>query len=297
MSVYEPRSELDLLAVQRDDAQLDEIARRRAREPVADAALALLTALTVEVDAGLDDLLASPLRVPLDSETPAGVRSLAEAGRRRAARAVTAALIVTSLASVSGVAAAVTGDPLAPYRSVISSVSGEDKGLPEPRITEAEVQERIRSIDASIDAGQLGRAQSGVQRLRATLDQRPGGSLRSVLARVEALEAKLARAIAKAHPTPVATPPVEARKPKDKVVPPGQSRRSTEPTLPSRAQVTGQPGQPATRPSPRATPKAAPEPAASKPADAKLADPQPADPQPAAGAQGDNATRADVSRR
>ena len=282
MSVYEPRSELDLLAVQRDDVQLEEIARRQAREPIADGTLALLAALTVEVDAGLDELLATPLRVPLDSETPAGVRSIAEAGRRRAARAVTAALIVTSLASVSGVAAAVTGDPLAPYRSVISSVSGEDKGLPEPRITETEVQERIRSIDASIDAGQLGRAQSGVQRLRATLDQRPGGALRSVLARVEALEAKLARAVAKEHPTPVATPPVEDKKPKVKVAPPGQSGKSTQPPPVLAPEETAKPVRPQAKPSARVTPRAAPE---------------PAEAEPAAGANGDKATRADVSRR
>ncbi len=287
MSLYEPRSELDLLAVQRDDAQLDELARRQAREPVADGALALLAALTVEVDTGLDDLLATPLRVPVRSELPAGVRGISEVGRRRAARVATAALIVTSLASVSGISAAVTGDPFSPYRSVISSVSGDDEGLPAPRITDAEVQDRIRAIDASIDAGQLGRAHSGVQHLRATLDQRPGGARRSVLARLTALEAKIARALARNQPEATQVPPPA----KDKVVPPKGSGTSNKPSTPP-----GRLGQddptpappPRATPSQRTTPKAAPKPATTAAAEPDAPKPTPAKPAAATAAAKDD---------
>ena len=53
MSVHEQRSELDLLAVQRDDEALDELASRQVIDPIADDALFLLAALTVDVDRGL----------------------------------------------------------------------------------------------------------------------------------------------------------------------------------------------------------------------------------------------------
>jgi hypothetical protein len=106
-------------------------------------------------------------------------------------------VIVAGLVSVSGVSAAVTGDPLTPYRKVISTVSGRDQA-PKPRSVEGEaVHQQVLSIGAAIDAGQLDRAQAAVQRLRARLDDKPSGEQRSALAQLAALEAKLAKAVAK----------------------------------------------------------------------------------------------------
>jgi hypothetical protein len=194
MSIYGPRSELDLVAVKRDGDALDVLARREGDE-LAEDVMVLLAALTADVDAGLADLLATPMQVPLRSAATGEIPNLSDAARRRTARVVAATLIVGGLVSVSGVSAAVTGDPFTPYRSVISTVSGDGEPRAEPSSIEDEaVQQRILSIDAAIDAGQLGRAQEGIERLRATLDDKPRAAQRSVLARLSALEAKLARA-------------------------------------------------------------------------------------------------------
>ncbi|MEP6761215.1 MAG: hypothetical protein ABJA93_07600 [Sporichthyaceae bacterium] len=207
MSIYGPRSELDLIAVQRDDEALDELARRQAREPMGEDVLFLLSALTAEVDAGLADLLATPLQMPLRSAATGEIPSLSDAARRRTARAVTAALIVAGLASVSGVSAAVTGDPLTPYRNVISTVAGNDT-KPAPRVAGNEsVRQQVLSIDAAIDAGQFDRAHRGVKRLHATLDAKPRGADRAVIAQLAALEAKLARAEAASKKADDAQPP------------------------------------------------------------------------------------------
>jgi hypothetical protein len=192
MSIYGPRSELDLVAVKRDDDALDELARRQGAEPMAEDVLFLLAALAADVDAGLADLLATPMEVPLRSAATGEVPHLKDAARRRTARAVTAALIVGGLVSVSGVAAAVTGDPFTPYRSLFSTVAGGDDQAPAPQ--GPTVHQQILSIGAAIDAGQLERARSGIQRLHATLDQKPRGAQRAAIAQLAALEAKLARA-------------------------------------------------------------------------------------------------------
>ena len=197
MSIYGPRSELDLIAVQRDDEALDELARRQAREPMGEDVLFLLSALTAEVDAGLADLLATPLQMPLRSAATGEIPSLSDAARRRTARAVTAALIVAGLASVSGVSAAVTGDPLTPYRHVISTIAGTDPKTHATRVAgngDEGMHQQVLSIGAAIDAGQLDRARLGVERLHATLDARPHGADRAAIAQLAALEAKLARA-------------------------------------------------------------------------------------------------------
>ena len=128
MSVYGPRSELDLLAVQRDDEAIDDLALRRTSDPMAEDVIFLLAALTADVDNGLADLLAAPMRMPLRSAATGEIPRLTDAARRRTARTVTGALIVAGLVSVSGVSAAVTGDPFTPYRNVISSVAGDDQG-------------------------------------------------------------------------------------------------------------------------------------------------------------------------
>jgi hypothetical protein len=246
MSIYGPRSELDLLAVQRDDEALDQLARRQVREPVGEDVLFLLSALTADVDAGLDDLLATPMRMPLRSAATGEIPSLADARRRRTARAVTAVVIVVGFASVSGVSAAVTGDPLTPYRNVISTVSGNNDKTPAPRsVDEEAVHQQVLSIDAAIDAGQLDRAKVGVQRLRATLDERSPGAQRAALAQLAALEAKLARAVAKDIKKAAATPQPSAsstdRPHGDGVVPPDNDKKPADKPKPKAGPETAEP--------------------------------------------------------
>lgn len=268
MSVYGPRSELDLLAVQRDDEALDELARRQARDPMCEDVLFLLAALTTEVDHGLADLLAAPMRLPLRSAATGEISNLTDAGRRRTARTVTGALIVAGLVSVSGVSAAVTGDPFTPYRNVISSVSGDDERAPIRGVDDESVKQQFLSIGAAIESGQLDRAKVGIQRMRATLDQKPRGAQRAAIAKLAALEAKLARAVAQEskkaddlrRPTlPAATdaakgedsvPPWQGKKPADKPTPhakpekakpQGGARTSSAPTTRSKQKDTENP--------------------------------------------------------
>lgn len=234
MSIYGPRSELDLVAVKRDDEALDELARRLGVEPMAEDVLFLLAALTADVDAGLADLLATPLQMPLRSAATGEIPSLSDAARRRTVRVVTTVVLVGGLVSVSGVSAAVTGDPFTPYRSVISTVSGHDDQARPPRGAGGpSVHQQILSVGAAIDAGQLERARTGVQRLHATLDQKPRGAQRAEIAHLAALEAKLARAEAVKtkqaddvrRPTlPGATGDSQA----DPAVPPGQVKKPVD---------------------------------------------------------------------
>jgi len=165
MSSFEPPREVDLRAVQRDHDALDALAGRHPRGP-SEGVHALLWALTADVDAGLEELLSNPLSElspalvepaassipdvePVaeaeatdaddadDADESAAVISLADASRRRAARTVTALLLVTGLVSVSSVAAAVTGDPLSPYRHFMAGVGGEDENRPADNGTSA----------------------------------------------------------------------------------------------------------------------------------------------------------------
>ena len=234
MSVYGPRSELDLLAVQRDDETLDELARRQPRAPMDEDVLFLLAALTTDVDEGLKELLAKPMRMPLRSAATGEIPKLTDAARRKTARTVTGALIVAGLVSVSGISAAVTGDPFTPYRSVISVVAGDDKRTPATSEAEAEVvRQQFLSIDAAIEAGQLDRATVGIQRMRNRLEDRPSGAQRAVIAQLAALEAKLARAVAqdskKADDTRRPTPPaVTSGANGDGFVPPGEVKKPVE---------------------------------------------------------------------
>jgi hypothetical protein len=126
---------LDLVAVQRDAALLDALSRRvrpvgldgiDTRDPV----LGLLAALVATVDDGLPPV-DQPLFIPEQSRRqarPAAVLTLAgpvpPVGRRHAARVVAAVVVAAAVLSVSGVAAAVSGDPLTPYKSVINVVRG-----------------------------------------------------------------------------------------------------------------------------------------------------------------------------
>ena len=147
---------LDLLAVRRDAALLDALARRARPTGIEteldaemDPVVGLLAALAAEVDEGLLDV-AGPETAPLIPEQggrharPGTVSPLPlappQAGRRHVARAVAAMVVTAAVLSISGVAAAVTGDPLTPYKRVIDVVRGGydeviTKGLAAPKPT------------------------------------------------------------------------------------------------------------------------------------------------------------------
>ena len=202
MNRFESLPEVDALAVQRDEDQLAAIGSRLPAGP-SEGVHALLWALTADVDEGLETLLAEPL--PQESE-PAEVIDLVEAGRRRAARTVTVVLLAAGLAWVSGMAAAVTGDPFSPYRSVISSVTGGDeRPTPAQTAENTAVQRQIEALEAAIAAGQLDRARDAIDLLRARLRGGVNGNgpsateqaTKRATKQLALLEAELARAAAK----------------------------------------------------------------------------------------------------
>ena len=215
MSLYEPRGELDLLAVQRDDEDLEVLARRwhavLARRPkgrtLPDGSpdlLVLLAAFTAEVDEGLDRLLTAPLAVPAPRAVPdaeRGVAPLRTLRRRRTVRAVTAGVLAAGLVSVSGVAAAVTGDPFSPYKGLYEAVYGTDDmadGSPFGGASDGtELDRAVRAVETALAAGRLDRASVALERLRAGVGNREYGHQRAAAAQLAALEARLARAVAK----------------------------------------------------------------------------------------------------
>jgi hypothetical protein len=110
-----------LAALHQDDATFDALATRTAGadEPVTE----VLSALTAEVDAGLDVALARPLPTVL----PVG-RERGAARRHRAGLAAAGAVALV-LAS-GGVAAAATGNPLSPVRAMVAVVTGHHDDQP-----------------------------------------------------------------------------------------------------------------------------------------------------------------------
>jgi hypothetical protein len=140
---------LDLVAVQRDAVLLDALSTRT-RIDDADPVVGLLGALVAEVDDGLLAVAgpeAPPVRQLIPEQGGAHRRHAAvytlpvaplSSGRRHFARAMAAVVVTAAVLSVSGVAAAVSGDPLTPYKRVIDVVRGGynevvPKGLVAPK--------------------------------------------------------------------------------------------------------------------------------------------------------------------
>lgn len=114
---------VDEVAVRRDDELLLLLGRRLTTPPAADPATALLRALTDDVDREVA-AIAAPASVPVNAIDSLRTR------RRQGARGTVVGVVVLATLSVSGVAAAVTGDPLSPYRAVLSL--GQDDDPPAP---------------------------------------------------------------------------------------------------------------------------------------------------------------------
>jgi hypothetical protein len=164
---------LDLLAVQRDDDLLDLLGARR---PVAegDEVARLLASLAAAVD---DALPASVATIPL---TPAPAASSSRQGRRLGAAGVAAAVLVGGSVALSGAAAAVMGDPLAPYKTVghaaehvgsavgdALSLGGDD--LPEQAAPVAHLNKRLAGARAALAHGDTAEVRALVDELTAVL--------------------------------------------------------------------------------------------------------------------------------
>jgi len=168
---------LDLLAVQRDDELLDRLGARRA---VAgdDEVNRLLAALAAEVD----DAMPAPAVLTAAPGSAPGHIADAGAGRRRrlGAAGVAAAVLLGGSVALGGAAAAVTGDPLAPYKTVghaVGSVGsavgdalsfgGDD--LPEQAAPIAHLQKRLAGARAALAHGDTAQVQALVDELTAVL--------------------------------------------------------------------------------------------------------------------------------
>lgn len=169
---------LDLVAVQRDAALLDALSQRVRPDGVdndtrhdADPVAGLLAALVADVDDGLLGVVgsqAAPSLIPEQGRRhvhPATVLTLpvavAPVGRRHVARAVAALVVAAAVLSVSGVAAAVSGDPLTPYKNVINVVRGEYHDvMPHRSLVVPEPKAKAGPAKAARAAEQVGQAVS-----------------------------------------------------------------------------------------------------------------------------------------
>ena len=158
---------VDLAAVARDAELMDRLAVR-APLAVDDDVARLLSSLAAEVDDGLDALLAeleAPLLEQEDSTPNVGTPT-----RRRAhgLRATTVAIVVGATLSVSGVAAAVTGDPLAPYKGIVRAVT--NAGAPSPHAsTTAKLNHLATGTQAKIAHRDLAGARADIAALQAAI--------------------------------------------------------------------------------------------------------------------------------
>ncbi len=186
---------LDLLAVNRDADLLDLLARR-APVPSGDPVLALLAALAADVDEGLDELL-----VGLDDadalvaavSTAIVVPPLPVARRGHGLRATTVAIVVGATLSIGGVAAAVTGDPLAPVKGIVTAMGGHGA---DQHPGKARAFGAGKQADRQIHGGDLAGARASLDAMRTQLTRTDlsKGDRQAIEAKLAALERKLARA-------------------------------------------------------------------------------------------------------
>jgi hypothetical protein len=200
---------VDLVEVARDADLLDQLAGRDAILDD-DAVSAMLAAFAAEVDDGLaallDDVEPADWR-PVDRALVAVPDALAGPRRGRGLRATTIAVVLGATLSVSGVAAAVTGDPLSPYKGIVSAVQGGNHDeLPSHAARVAKMNHKLVGTRAQIAHGDVAGAQATLAGLRqdlAAMTDLTPGELHAIEARIAALEAALGRATgrAEAHET------------------------------------------------------------------------------------------------
>jgi hypothetical protein len=256
-----PHGGVDLAAVARDAELLDLLAVRGG-VPAEDPVLTMLAALAAEVDDGLsrlfDDLdqadgleAGNPdvaglygIRVAgLEESTDRALAAVPDqpepARRSLGLRAGTVAVVLGATLSVSGVAAAVTGDPLSPYKSfasAVSSVTGgqSHKPLPANAAGVAKLNHHLVGTRAQIAHGDLAGARTTLTALRSELAAADltDGQRHALEARIASLEAALARATATAaagqQQGPKAVPPGSTHEPTSKAHQP-TSTKTPEP--------------------------------------------------------------------
>ena len=173
--------QLDVLALRRDDELLDALGDRRSVASDDPTAL-LLQAFAADVDQDLADLFAAldgavdapngmPGGVPAQRDEAVETAHAADrvgGRRRRLTAAATAAFVLGGTLSVSGVAAAVTGDPFAPYRAVGDALSfGSD--LPPQAAEVAHLNKRLAGARAALAHGKVDQVRDLVAALQAEL--------------------------------------------------------------------------------------------------------------------------------
>jgi hypothetical protein len=197
---------VNLVEVARDAELLDQLA---ARVEIVDddAVTAMLASFAAEVDEGLAALLdAGPADRPADRGLAAVPDLAARPPRGHGLRASTIAVVLGATLSVSGVAAAVTGDPLSPYKGIVSAVTGggthhEPKPLPSHAALVATMNHKRVGARAQIAHGDLAGAQTALAALRAdlaTMTDLTTGERSAIEARINALQAALGRATSQA---------------------------------------------------------------------------------------------------
>jgi hypothetical protein len=191
--------DLDFAEVARDNDLLNLLAAR-AEVTAGDEVTAMLASLAAEIDQGLELLLREQHAGSRPAGEPAARTLVAVPSPRRRTgfglRASTVAVVLGATLSVSGVAAAVTGDPFAPYKGIVSAVAGDNGASPQAA-REAALRHRLAGTRALIAHGDLGSAQDQLAATRAWLATATGltyGQRRSLEARIAELEASLARA-------------------------------------------------------------------------------------------------------
>jgi hypothetical protein len=158
---------VDLAAVARDAELMDRLAVR-APLTVDDDVARLLASLAAEVDDGLDGLLAELEAPLLEQDKPTADFGTPSRRRAHGLRATTVAIVVGATLSVSGVAAAVTGDPLAPYKGIVRAVT--NAGAPSPHAsTTAKLNHLATGTQAKIAHGDLDGARADIAALQAAI--------------------------------------------------------------------------------------------------------------------------------
>ena len=165
-------SDRDLFAVQEDALLLDILAARGDLSAFSDDPLApLLGSYVGEVDDGLELVdFSGPVLIP--PATAVGHRS-----KKHSARFLVAAGTAVVMIGTSGVAAAVTGDPLSPIRAAVNAATGgaeraptandgTHKDLPDQAAEAAEVARSLGQARRSIARGHLVRAQRQLDELK-----------------------------------------------------------------------------------------------------------------------------------
>jgi hypothetical protein len=199
--------ELDVLAIQRDDELLDALGARQPMPAFAgdDLVAGLLASLNDEVDEGVGPPLPS-FYVPVRSSIQEVPRA-----RRVGRRTIVGLGVAGVVFSASGVAAAVTGDPFAPIKKVVTAVTDTPSGT-----TRDQVDRELRQAGEALDKGDRPEAREQLEAAREKAKKLKGADAVAAMEQVKELEKQLG--IVTPAPTDGGTPGQDPALP---AVPPG----------------------------------------------------------------------------